>query len=134
MPSAPLPPELDAFVRSPRPAIVGTQRPDGAPVTAATWFGWEGDLLLLSMNTAERRYRNIQHEPRIALTVLGDNWYDHVSLRATVVTIREDPDLVDLDELSQRYLGKPRERRTMRVVTALAEVTHWHTWGRPGVS
>ncbi len=61
MPQAPLPPELEQFAKVPRPAIVGTVRADGAPVTAATWYDWDDGRIMLSMNLKERRIHNIRH-------------------------------------------------------------------------
>jgi hypothetical protein len=78
------------------------------------------------------RHRNLRAEPRLALTVLGDDWYEHVSLLGRVVELREDPDLADIDALSHRYLGEPYEERSYRGVTAVAEVDRWHIWGSPG--
>jgi PPOX class probable F420-dependent enzyme len=132
VPRAPLPPELEQFVRGVRPAVVGTVRPDGAPVTSATWYDWEDGRILLSMDNEQLRMRNIRHEPRISLTILGDNWYDHVSIRGTVVEIRDDSDLVVVDRLSHRYRNKPYSYREFKAVAAVVEITHWHTWGKPG--
>jgi PPOX class probable F420-dependent enzyme len=131
VPRAPLPPELERFVQAARPAIVGTVRPDGGPVTSATWYDWEDGRLLLSMDAAQYRTRNLRHEPRIALTVLGESWYDHVSIRGRVVELREDPDLVDVDRLSVRYQRRPYPQRDYTPVTAVVEITHWHKWGNP---
>jgi hypothetical protein len=103
-------------------------------VTAATWYDWVDGRFMLSMNLKERRIHNIRHEPRISLTILGESWYNHLSILGRVVELREDPDLLDLDRLSQRYLGTPRTRRDVTPITAIVEITHWHTWGDPGAS
>jgi PPOX class probable F420-dependent enzyme len=129
MPKAPLPPELERFAKEPHPAIVGTVRADGAPITAATWYDWDDGRIMLSMNLKERRIHHIRHEPRISLTILDDNWYRHLSLLGQVVELREDADLVDLDRLSQRYVGTPRTRRDVTPITAIMEITHWHSYG-----
>ena len=101
-------------------------------MTTATWYGWEGDMLLLSMRAGGPRARNIEREPRVALTVLGESWYDHVSLRGQVATLRDDPSLADIDRLSQLYWGKPFPSRDARFVTAVVEISGWHTYGNPG--
>lgn len=131
MPEAPLPPELDRWVRAARPAVVSTLRSDGAPVSAATWYDWEGDRLLLNMDVESARARRLSRDPRVALTILGSNWYDHVSITGLVVELRDDADLADLDRLARRYWGKDYPKRELRCVTALAEVERWHAWGRP---
>ncbi|HEX2505693.1 MAG TPA: pyridoxamine 5'-phosphate oxidase family protein [Gaiellaceae bacterium] len=132
MPRSPLPPELDRFLRKPRPAVVGTVTPAGAPVTTPCWYDWDYGRFTISMALDGPRHRNLRAEPRLALTVLGDDWYEHVSLLGRVVELREDPDLADIDALSQRYLGEPYEERSYRGVTAVAEVDRWHVYGNPG--
>ena len=41
MPPVPVPPEVDAFLAWPNPAVVATVSPSGEPHTAATWYDWE---------------------------------------------------------------------------------------------
>jgi PPOX class probable F420-dependent enzyme len=132
VPLAPLPPELDRFLRDPRVAVVGTVRPDGTPVTTPCWYDWADGRLTLSMAADGPRIRNLRSDPRIALSALGENWYDHVSLLGRMVEEREDLDLADIDALSRRYLGEPYDNRSYRGVTVVAEVERWHIWGNPG--
>ena len=131
MPKAPLPPELEQFLEQPRPAVVATIRADGSPVTTPTWYEWTAGRVLLSMDATGRRVANLRRDPRVALTVLADSWYSHVSLLGRVVELRADPDLVDVDRLSMRYEGRPYEQRNFEGVTALIEVERWHTYGEP---
>ena len=133
MPAAPLPPELVAFLARPRKAVVGTVREDGTPVTTACWYGLQEDgRLLLTMDRDSHRLKHLRANPRVALTVLGDDWYNQLSVLGRAVEFRDDPDLVDMDALSQRYLGEPYEERDYTGVTVLVEVDRWHTWGDPG--
>jgi PPOX class probable F420-dependent enzyme len=132
VPPAPLPTELQRFVAAPRHAVVGTQRDDGAPVTTACWYGLDDDgRLILSMSHDSHRLRHIRANPRVALTMLGDNWYSHVSILGQAVELRSDDDLADIDALSQRYEGVPYEDRDYRGMTVFVRVDHWHTWGDP---
>ena len=132
MPAAPLPAELAAFLAGPRRAIVGTVRNDGSPVTTACWYGLEDDgRILLSMDRGSHRLKHLRAEPRVALTVLGDDWYNQLSLLGRAVEIRDDPDLADIDALSQRYLGERYEDRSYTGVSVLFEIESWHTWGDP---
>jgi len=131
MPNAPLPPELVHFLERPRPAIVATLRADGSPVTAPTWYDWVDGRVLLTMDAAGHRVANLRRDPRVALTVLAESWYSHLSLLGRVVELRNDPDLVDVDRLSMRYEGQPYEPRNFASVTALVEIERWHTWGDP---
>jgi PPOX class probable F420-dependent enzyme len=132
VPAAPLPQELLAFLRKPRQAVVGTVRADGAPVTTACWYGLQDDgRILLTMDRDSHRLKHLRAEPRVALTVLGDDWYNQLSILGRAVEIREDPDLADIDALSHRYLGEPYEDRSYGGISVLVEVDRWHTWGDP---
>ena len=132
MPRSPLPAELARFLAKPRHAVVGTVREDGAPVTSACWYGLAADgRVVLSMGEESHRLRHLREEPRVALTVLGDSWYAHLSVLGRAVEFRSDRDLADIDGLSNRYEGVPYEDRDYRGVTVLVEVDAWHTWGDP---
>jgi hypothetical protein len=132
MPSAPLPPPLLAFLASSRPAVVGTVRSEAVPVTTACWYGLEPDgRVLLTMDRDSFRLRHLRANPHIALTVLGADWYNQLSLLGRAVEFREDPDLADIDRLSQHYLGEPYEDRAYAGITVLVEIDRYHTWGDP---
>jgi PPOX class probable F420-dependent enzyme len=132
VPAAPLPADLERFVAKPRHAVVGTVRGDGAPVTTPCWYGIdEQGRLVLSMGHDSHRLRHIRGNPRVALTMLGDDWYSHVSVLGRAVELREDDDLADIDGLSQRYEGVPYEDRDFRGMTVVVEIERWHTWGHP---
>jgi len=132
VPHAPLPPELQRFVAKPRHAVVGTVRADGTPVTTACWYGIDDqDRVILSMDHESHRLRHIRANPRVALTMLGDDWYSHVSILGRAVEFRSDDDLADIDTLSQHYEGVPYEDRDYRGMTVLVEIDRWHTWGDP---
>ncbi len=107
-------------------------RADGTPVTTPCWYGIdEQGRVILSMDHESHRLRHIRANPRVALTVLGDDWYSHVSVIGRAVDFRSDDDLADIDALSQRYEGEPYEDRDYRGVTVFVELEHWHSWGDP---
>lgn len=127
MPTGPVPERLVAFLQGPQPAVLATLRADGAPVSVATWYLWQGDGFITSMDADGPRARNLRRDPRVSLTVLGDDWYDHVSVRGRVVEMREDPDGADLDAISHHYRGVPYPRDTgYGPVTAVVVVDSWH--------
>jgi PPOX class probable F420-dependent enzyme len=129
VPRVPVPPEVDAFLAQPNPAVVATVSPQGAPHTAATWYDWEGGRVLLNMDESRLRLRYLRENPAVALTVLGvRDWYHHVSLLGRVVSIEEDPELRDIDRLSVRYTRKPYADRNARRVSAWMEPERWHAW------
>jgi hypothetical protein len=128
MPSGSLPEHIQAFLREPRPAIIGSLLADGSPSTVATWYLWLGGArLLLSAQKGGFRQRNLARDGRVALTVLGENWYHHVSLRGRVIEIRADPDWADIDAVSQHYRGVPYPRdAAYEPSTVIVEVDAWH--------
>ncbi|HET9213310.1 MAG TPA: pyridoxamine 5'-phosphate oxidase family protein [Gaiellaceae bacterium] len=132
MPAAPLPPELVRFLERPRRAVIGTVRGDGSPVTTPCWYGVEPDgRILVSMDEESHRLRHLRGEPRLALTVLADDWYSHLSLLGRAVEFRRDEGLADIDALARRYWGEPYDDREYRGVTVLAEIERWHIYGDP---
>jgi PPOX class probable F420-dependent enzyme len=132
VPAAPLPEHLEVFLGGPRPCVLATVRADGSPVTVCCWYEYDSGRIKLSMEANARRVEHIRANPNVALTVLADDWYNHVSLLGKVVDLRDDPELADPDRLSMRYLGTPWTEQVPSV-TAIVEVTRWHTFGSPGV-
>jgi PPOX class probable F420-dependent enzyme len=132
MPRAPVPPEISEFLAQPHPAVVGTVRPDGAPHTAATWYDWEDGRVLLNMEDTRKRLDHLRANPHVSLTVLQDgNWYRHVTLTGTVVSLEQDVDLHDIDRLALRYTGKPYRKRDRPRFSAWIEPHEWHAWPQP---
>ena len=132
MPRVPVPHEIDAFLARPNPAVVGTVQPDGAPHTAATWYDWEDGRVLLNMEDTRVRLGYMRTNRHVSLTVLEDgNWYHHVTLMGTIVSINEDPDLHDIDRLALRYTGKPYRKRDRPRFSAWMQPDRWHAWPPP---
>jgi len=132
VPRVPVPPEVDAFLARPNPAVVATVSPGGAPHTAATWYDWEDERVLLNMDESRLRLRYMRENPAVALTVLGaDNWYAQVTLLGRIVSFEDDQDLADIDRLSIRYGGRPFHDRDARRVSAWMEPERWSSWPLP---
>lgn len=131
MPKPPLPAEVIALLEKPNPAVVTTLRPDGQPVSVATWYVLDGDRVLVNMDEGRRRLAYLRQDPRVTLTVLDDaDWYTHVSLQGRVVEISDDQGLAGIDRISRHYGGQPYSNRERGRVNAWIEVDRWHGWGR----
>ena len=129
MPPPRVPPEIEAFLREPNPAVVATLRPDGSPHTVASWYDWVDGLVLLNMDATRARLGHLRHDPRVSLTVLDkDSWYSHVSLAGVVEGLVDDTELADIDRLALRYTGKPFRNRAGKRVSAWVRVERWHEW------
>ena len=132
MPRVPVPPEVDAFLAKPNPAVVATVSPGGAPHTAATWYDWEDGRVLLNMDESRLRLRYMRANPAVALTVLGeDDWYAQVTLLGRIASFEDDPDLAGIDRLALRYTGNPFGSRNAVRVSAWMQPERWTAWPLP---
>lgn len=123
--------DVKQFLSAPNPAVIATVRPDGQPVSVATWYLLDGDRILVNMDGRRRRLSYLREDPRVSLTVLDkESWYTHVSVQGKVVEWRDDTDLVDIDRLAQQYgMARYADREHSRV-SAWIEVEHVHGWGK----
>ena len=131
MPRPPLSPQASAMLARPNPAVITTVRPDGQPVSVATWYLWEEGRVLVNMDEGRRRLDWIRSDPRVSLTVLdGERWYTHVSLQGRVTEIRDDTDMATIDRIARHYgAGSFGGSRNRRRVSAWIEIDRWHAWG-----
>ncbi|MFL6053085.1 MAG: PPOX class F420-dependent oxidoreductase [Actinoallomurus sp.] len=130
MSKPPVPEDAVALLRKPNPAVIATLRPDGQPVSTATWYLWDDGRVLINMDEGRKRLEHLRNDSRVSLTVLdADNWYNHITLIGHVTDIRDDDELTDIDRLSQQYLNRPYTQRDRRRVSAWIEIDRWHGWG-----
>src|ERR1700742_2325039 len=91
MSKPPLPDAAVAMLRKPNPAVITTLRRDGQPVSAATWYLWDGGRVLVNMDESRKRLEHMRNDSRVALDVLDESdWYTHVSITGHVDEIGED--------------------------------------------
>ena len=130
MPKPPLPPELDAFLAKPNAAVIATVRPDGSPVTVATWYDWEDGRILVNMDEGRRRVEHLRADPRVSMTVMDvANWGAHVSLQGRVVSLerRRGPARTSTAWPCATSAGSTRSARTA-AITAWIEIDRYHAW------
>lgn len=122
--------DLREFLTAPNPAVISTVRPDGHPVSVATWYLLDGDRILVNMDAGRKRLAYLREDPKVSLTVLdGDDWYSHVSVQGSVVEWRDDDELADIDRLARQYGRDRYPNRKRPRVSAWIEVDRAHTWG-----
>jgi PPOX class probable F420-dependent enzyme len=130
MTTAPLPEQTRELLAKPNPAVITSLRPDGQPVSVATWYLLDGDRILVNMDVGRKRLDYLRNDPRVSLTALDEtSWYTHVSVQGRVVEFVDDPDLSDIDRLSRHYTGDPYSNRDRGRVSAWIEIESWHGWG-----
>ncbi len=131
MPELPFPDHVRALLTKPNPAVVSTLRSDGQPISVATWYLLEDDdRVLLNMDHTRVRLQHLRRDPRLTLTVLDESsWYTHVSLIGRVTELVDDPELAQIDRLSNHYGGRDYPNRDSPRVSAWMSVERWHGWG-----
>jgi PPOX class probable F420-dependent enzyme len=126
----PLPQDVQDLLSAPNPAVIATLRPDGQPVTVATWYLFENGRILVNMDEGRARLDHMRSDPRVSLTALKDgDWYTHVSVQGRVVEWVDDVDFVDIDRLSTHYTGKAYSNRARKRISAWISIETWHGWG-----
>jgi PPOX class probable F420-dependent enzyme len=130
MPKTPIPGAIAEFLARPNPCVFASNRPDGQPVSVATWYLYEAGRILVNLSTSRKRLEYLEHDPRVSLTVLdNDSWYSHVSLQGRAVSIERDPDLSVIDRVSRHYTGADYSARDQQRVSCWIEIERWHAWG-----
>lgn len=130
MPTGPLSENAAAMLAKPNPAVIAHPKPDGQPVSVATWYLWDDGRILVNMDESRKRLEWLREDPRVAVTVLAtEGWYTHLSVQGRVVELREDTDLVDIDRIAKHYTGQAYPVRDRTRFSAWIEIDRWHGWG-----
>lgn len=130
MTGTPIPEAAVEFLRQPNPAVMATVTKAGHPVSVATWYLVEDDgRIMFCMNSDRVRLKHLSSNGYVALTAFAkDNFGTHISLQGHVVSITPDEGLVDIDRLSQRYLGTDYPSREAPLTTVHVAVDRWFGW------
>jgi len=87
--------------------FIATIMKDGSPQLSPVWADIQDDFILV--NTAEGRVKhiNVQHDPRVAISVVSNNNpLDMTTIRGKVVEIIPDYDYKHANRLTQKYMGR----------------------------
>jgi PPOX class probable F420-dependent enzyme len=105
-------------------AALTTIMPDGHPQTQVMWVDAEGDHLLINTEVHRQKFKNVERDPRVTLTVWEkDDPYSFVEVRGEVVEKAKGPEAREhIDRLSHKYHGGPYGTpiRSERVVLRIA--------------
>jgi PPOX class probable F420-dependent enzyme len=110
-------------------ATVATVMPDGSPEATVVWIETDGTYIYLNTAFPRLKARNLQRDPRVAITVFDcGNPYDEVlAIRGRAELILEGAD-EHIDKLSRMYEGKPfkdfRQGQTRVIVKVTPERIH----------
>ncbi|EXG82560.1 TIGR03618 family F420-dependent PPOX class oxidoreductase [Cryptosporangium arvum] len=104
----PLPDDLLEVLRGKAICFVTTLMPDGSPQISQTWADTDGKHVLINTVDTHQKARNIGRDPRVAIGIADPaaplrSW----ALRGTVVAAETSGARQNLEELSQKYIGRP---------------------------
>ncbi len=81
----------------------------GRPQSNPMWFVWDGTSIRFTHTNTRRKYRQLQHNPHLAISVIDpDNGARYLEVRATVEAILDDPTGAHYSALSERYGRGPQ--------------------------
>ena len=119
------PPEshLDLLER-PLFAHFATVAGDCSPRVNPMWFYWDNQAGVLKLTHTNQRhnYRNLQQNPRVALSIVDpDDQYRYLQVRGEVAHVERDPTGAFYQQLQQRYRGYTTDvqDRDVRVVLTI---------------
>lgn len=88
---------------------LGTIRPDDTAQVTPMWFEFDGKHLRFTHTIKRQKYRNLQHNPSMALSILDpDNPFHYLEVGGKLVAIEPDPDGAFYVRLQNRY-GNPSQ-------------------------
>ena len=86
---------------------LGTINPDGSPQVSVLWVGRDGDTIVMSTATGRVKTRNIEGDPRVALSFTPESQpYKNIVMQGTVTKSAESGRWL-IDDLNLKYQGNP---------------------------
>jgi PPOX class probable F420-dependent enzyme len=106
--------DLRALVEGRNFAHVATVLPDGGPHSVPVWIDRDGDRLEFFTQAGSRKARNLEADPRVAISIVdGANPYRMGQVRGHVAErVEGDAALEIIDRLSEKYTGRPFPMRS----------------------
>ena len=87
-------------------AHMATIGPDGEPQSSPVWFDWDGEHLLVGLMPSRQKHRNLQRDPRVALSIVDRrNAGRYLEIRGRVVAVDPDPDRAAMKRILRKYVG-----------------------------
>jgi PPOX class probable F420-dependent enzyme len=87
---------------------LATIMPDGSPQVTPTWFGVEGEYILINTAKGRVKDKNMRSRPKVALTIQDPkDPYRYLQIRGRVMEITEEGADEHINALSFKYDNKP---------------------------
>jgi PPOX class probable F420-dependent enzyme len=96
------------LLRAPSTCYLATTMPDGSPQVTQTWVDTDGEHVIINTVQGYQKVRNIERDPRVALTVSdAEHPTRYLQVRGSVIGMATEGGAEHIDKLSQKYTGKP---------------------------
>ncbi|KQO05779.1 PPOX class F420-dependent oxidoreductase [Agreia sp. PsM10] len=83
---------------------LGTIRPDDTVQVNPMWFLRDGDTLRFTHTTKRAKFRNLQHNPSMSLSVIDpENPFRYLEVRGRLIAVEPDPTGAFYVVLGKRY-------------------------------
>jgi PPOX class probable F420-dependent enzyme len=90
-------------------AHIATIGPNGEPQSSPVWFEWDGTNIKFSLTTARQKYRNIQRDKRVAMSIMDpSDAYRYIEIRGELDQVEPDPDIDFISRMAKKYIDKDR--------------------------
>ena len=91
----------------PNVAVVAALRPDGTPHQTVTWIDYDGEHVLVNLNTFRTKLRYLEADPRVSVLVLDrDNPFRRIRIDGRVVEITKAGAYEHIVRQAGVYLGR----------------------------
>jgi len=109
-------------------AHVTSLDPDGTPQASVMWIMRDGDRIVLNTAEGRRKWRNLKHDPRVAISISDErDEYLNFSIQGIATELRTSDGVETIDALARKYLRGvekyPWLRPGMVRVTIIIEAT-----------
>lgn len=103
---------------------LGTIRPDDTVQVTPMWFEFDGERIRFTHTTKRQKYRNLQHNPSMALSVIDpEDVFRYLEVAGRLVEVVPDPEGAFYVHLQNRYgnpSSTPPADRADRVVLVMS--------------
>ncbi|MGY0020174.1 PPOX class F420-dependent oxidoreductase [Streptomyces sp. YJ-C3] len=83
---------------------LATIRPDNTPHVNPVWYQWDGERLWFTTSTSRFKYRNMESNPHVSLSVNDpDQPYRYLEVRGIVDQVDPDPLALGFFKLAEHY-------------------------------
>ena len=104
-----IPQGYETLLERPLYGHLATTRPDGNAQVNPMWFDWDGELLRFTHTNKRQKFRNIEANPHVAMSVSDpDNPYRYLEVRGRVAERTNNGADQHIDAMAKKYLGKDK--------------------------